>query len=116
MKPVLFVFFYISFGLERLGHGVVLAGHRVCALLLQWAHSFWHWHTALISSLLDAINHGGKHARELEKRNVEYLGYVGFASYAGSIALYILSAGPVGRYLTWVWATKLRPVLIRRAQ
>ncbi len=113
MKHVLFSLFYVTFGVQRLMQFLAGLCHRCSAQALRGAQAFWHWKTALISSVVDAVTHGGQHAKELEKRNVEYLGYVGFASYASSLALFILSAGPVGRYLTWLWVVRLRPLFRR---
>lgn len=116
MKHVLFIVFYLTFGVQRLMQFLATICHRITAQFLRGARAFWHWNTALISSVVDVLTHGGQHAKELEKRNVEYLGYVGFVSYASSLALYILSAGPVGRYLTWFWVARVRPLFSRSIQ
>ncbi|SLN26123.1 hypothetical protein PSA7680_01133 [Pseudoruegeria aquimaris] len=105
----LFAFFYLLFGMQKLGHALAIGAARLCAAMMRLLHGFWHGVTALVSSLIDALAHGRAESEEIRKRNVEYLGYVGFASWATSMALYILTAGPLGRYLAWLWATRVSP-------
>lgn len=105
----LFAFFFVLFGVQKLGHALAVAGARLCAFAVRAAHAVWHAITAFFSSLIDVVTHGRAPNEELQKRNVEYLGYVGFMSWATSIALYILTAGPLGRYVGWYWTTRIEP-------
>lgn len=105
----IFGMFFLLYGLQSLGVWVLRRAMALATWLYHWLPIIGHAISSFLISLFQSQAHGKVDDAELKSRKVDYLGYVGFASLTTSLAVYIVTAGPIGRYVTWYWMTRDKP-------
>lgn len=109
IDKLIFCVFYGVYAVQGFAVYVSRRGSYAVWAVLGWLPRFGHRISSFFISLFQALTHGTTDRRGLRERNVDYLGYVGFVSLATSLAIYVLTAGPIGRYITWLWMTRNKP-------